>query len=264
MRNIVKRRESKKISEHKVKKKWFYLLRTLVLPILILGHIYILLGLFLELFGFTPKWTLHILTELLGVFGASIFNLRGSYWPVIILVTVLVVQLVLLWYAWTGSFKYKNHSKNCWIAFLIIDLLFDIATFVYIHLNVIQTGRLKALIQALGKLVGLNLKAGRMSTFLAYLIMALWIAFEIFFLVINIMYFSKRKHLFKTDYVAEPKLSHEEDKWLCPTCGNMAQGNYCDQCHTAKPKGDASEICPFCGSTMNGNTCYHCGYEKKA
>jgi membrane protease subunit (stomatin/prohibitin family) len=53
------------------------------------------------------------------------------------------------------------------------------------------------------------------------------------------------------------------DGWTCPQCGNMAVGNFCNECGTRKPEPkveDQSWTCPKCGTDNSfGKFCCGCG-----
>ena len=50
------------------------------------------------------------------------------------------------------------------------------------------------------------------------------------------------------------------DEWICPSCGNTADGNFCNNCGTKKPEDTTSTwICTNCGNNAQGNFCSNCG-----
>lgn len=49
------------------------------------------------------------------------------------------------------------------------------------------------------------------------------------------------------------------DGWTCPKCGNVANGNFCTNCGTAKPAPAGAWTCPKCGASVSGNFCTNCG-----
>jgi membrane protease subunit (stomatin/prohibitin family) len=50
------------------------------------------------------------------------------------------------------------------------------------------------------------------------------------------------------------------NSWVCPTCGNVNDGNFCPKCGTKKPS--TTWICPTCGAENDGNFCPKCGAKK--
>lgn len=51
--------------------------------------------------------------------------------------------------------------------------------------------------------------------------------------------------------------------WICPVCNNNANGNFCNNCGSAKPHAESNEWnCPVCGADASGKFCSNCGAAK--
>ena len=55
--------------------------------------------------------------------------------------------------------------------------------------------------------------------------------------------------------------AYAEDNWSCPSCGNAATGNFCNNCGSPKPV-DEEWICSSCGNEASGNYCNLCGMPR--
>ena len=49
--------------------------------------------------------------------------------------------------------------------------------------------------------------------------------------------------------------------WVCPKCGNHAEGKFCPDCGEKKPE-SGNWTCPSCGESNSGKFCSHCGGKK--
>ena len=53
------------------------------------------------------------------------------------------------------------------------------------------------------------------------------------------------------------------ETWICPACGNSAEGNFCNTCGGKKPEVIPEYwICPACGNSASGNFCNNCGTSR--
>ena len=55
--------------------------------------------------------------------------------------------------------------------------------------------------------------------------------------------------------------SASHQRWTCPQCGSINQGNFCSVCGTKNPANTAWK-CPTCGSVNQGSFCSQCGTKK--
>lgn len=191
--------------------KWHRAVSFVLMPLLLIGIVYLLLCMVNELFALHLSWLPAIFAPLLKFVnpGLSITNLGSMFWPVTGAFFLTVLILILAVYVWIGFLRWKNYAKNLWLFYLLIR---TICMFAGIVLLITKSGT----IQALRMFAAFD----SMSRTLLHVFYALFIViglWNLIFLILNLMYYHKRKLLFKADYIqpsqeSETSVSSPETK----------------------------------------------------
>lgn len=180
--------------------KWHHFLTYIGMPLITLSAIYNLIGLINELFGLRLGHMNYVLKPIVEGYGASISNLGGCFWYVVGYFIVRVLVTILLIYVCMGFFQWKEEARKGWLYYLLIQsvetgLVSFTAFALYRHSSEqfvkIYTGFLKY-----------NGGTVLASSSVLLAVLMLYFVIAVIMLILNYIYYSKRKSLFTATYVA--------------------------------------------------------------
>lgn len=187
--------------------KWHRTVLFLFQPLLILGVAWILYCMVNELFSLHLPFTQAIFTPILKSVNPSlsIHNLGSMFWPVTGTFFATILILILCVWVWIGFLKWKSSAKNIWMIYLLVRTVCLIGGVVYLitHSDVLNALQTFAAFDSLSRSLLHVIYA-------LVIVICLW---SLIFLILNFIYYHKRRLLFRSDYTqpAEETASASSD-----------------------------------------------------
>lgn len=175
--------------------KWHRTVSFVLMPLMIIGLAYLLACMANELFGLHAEWLPVVFTPVLQMVNPSlsIRNLGSMFWPVTGAFFVTILLLILAIWIWIGFLRWKNYARNLWLIYLLARTacLLTAAVLVITRSDILQALRMFAAFDSMSR------------TFLHFfyailIVISLW---NLIFLILNFMYYQKRKPLFQKNYI---------------------------------------------------------------
>lgn len=180
--------------------KWHHFLTYIGMPLTILTAGFNLLGLISELFGLQISHTRILLKPVLAAYGATVGNLGGCFWYVVVYFLVQVLLFILLLYTWFGMFSWKEEARKGWILYLLaVTILNGVIGFGAFQIYRKSSEQFSSLVASLQKYNGISQLTIGNGIVLGMLLLFLIVSF-IYFLL-NAIYYGKRKALFVDTYL---------------------------------------------------------------
>ena len=184
--------------------KWHHAVLFVFQPLLILSTAWLLLSMVNELFSLSVPFTVQIFTPALRMVNPSlnIHNLGSMFWPVTGTFFVTIVFLILCIRVWIGFFRWKRSAKNLWLIWLLVRTICLGSGVGYLMTH-------SQVLKALQTLSAFD----SMSRGLLHVIYALTVViclWNLIFLILNFIYYHKRKLLFAIDYI-QPDAEEKEN-----------------------------------------------------
>lgn len=175
--------------------KFHRLMQFLGWPLLIIANGAMIATCISSIFKFTLPWPIDFLTQT-QQFVTTLS--KGSITPLltsVILIILALIFLVLEFYTWMGSFKWRKYSYRSWLITLFFGFLVAAALAAGAEFFLIRGDNLGLILGA--QVTSAVLKARIILGLRIMLIMALLIV--AFFIYLNVLYYFKRRKLYRSE-----------------------------------------------------------------
>lgn len=175
--------------------KWHRTVSFVLQPLLVIGLAWILFCMVNELFSLHIPYAWEIFTPVLKSVDPSLqINRLGSmFWPVTGTFFATIVLLILSVSVWIGFLRWKRSSVNLWLLYLLVRAAGMIGGVVYL---VMQSDVLRAL-----RTLAVFDEMSRSLLHVTYALIIVICLWSLIFLILNFIYYHKRRLLFASDYV---------------------------------------------------------------
>lgn len=175
--------------------KWHRTVSFVLEPLLVIGLAWILFCMINELFSLHIPYAWEIFTPVLKSVDSSlrINRLGFMFWPVTGTFFATIVLLILSVSVWIGFLRWKRSSVSLWLLYLLVRTVGMIGGVVYL---VMQSDVLRVL-QTLAVFDAMS-RSLLHVTYALIIVICLW---SLIFLILNFIYYRKRRLLFAADYV---------------------------------------------------------------
>lgn len=185
--------------------KWHYFLTYIGIPLTLLMELYSLTSFISELFGLQIPYTNILLKPVLEVYGATVSNLGGCFWYVVAYFLISVMSTVLLLLVCIGFFTWKDSARKEWTWYLLIQTVVNAAivygAFVLYSQSAEKFGALFENMLTYNGAAKVTIGSG-----IILCIMITGLIFSLLMLIMNIIYYNRRKPLFAVTYLPQENI----------------------------------------------------------
>lgn len=171
------------------KLKWFRFTQILIMPLSIILAGFLLYQIITTLIGLNQDNTLDALMQQSGT--------TISILSMVVVIAIVILFLVLDIFAWLGSFGWKKSSYHCWM----LHLLLKLACVLFVFYEVFATSFIDGIV------FDFAMTGQDINKLLIQILCGIGLAVFVFYYVVNIGYFFKRRKLYikkVKDVVAPP------------------------------------------------------------